>query len=62
MKIKLANTFLIFGVLLYIGAGIAVISKMNYSVLILIVAIIFLAFGFFVHIKQRWIKLFKKKI
>ena len=62
MKIKLANKFLILGLLLYIAAGIAVISKMNYSILILLAAIIFLGFGFFVHMRSKWFKLFKKKV
>ena len=61
MKIKLANKFLIIGLLLYIVAGAAVISKMNYSLVILLGAIIFLALGFFAHTKLRWAKLFKKK-
>ena len=62
MKIKLANKFLILGLLLYLVAGIAAVSKMNYSVFILLAATIFLAFGFFVNVKFRWFKLFKKKI
>ena len=62
MKIKLANKFLIIGLLLYIVAGVAVISKMSYSIVILLGAIIFLALGFFAHMKLKWIKLFKKKV
>ena len=62
MKIKLANKLLILGLLLYLIAGIAAVSKMNYSVFILLAAIIFLAFGFFVNVKLRWFKLLKKKI
>jgi len=61
MKIKLANKFLITGLLLYIVAGAAVISKMSYSLVILLSAIVFLALGFFAHTKLKWIKLFKKK-
>lgn len=61
MKIKLANKFLITGLLLYIVAGVAVISKMNYSLVILLGAIIFMVLGFFAHTKLRWAKLFKKK-
>ena len=62
MRINFANKFLILGLLLYIIAGIATISKMNYSIIILLIAIIFLAFGFFMHIKGKWVRLFKKRI
>ena len=61
MKIKLANKFLITGLLLYIVAGVSLISKMSYSIVILLSSIIFLALGFFAHTKLRWAKLFKKK-
>ena len=62
MKIRPANVFLVIGLLLYILAGIAAMLKMNYSIIILLAATIFLAFGFFVNVKLRWIKLFKKRI
>ena len=62
MKTKLANIFLIFGLILYVLAGIATMIKMNYSIIILLAATIFLAFGFFVNVKLRWIKLFKKRV
>ena len=58
---KLANKFLVLGILLYIIAGIAAISKMDYSVVIILAAIIFLALGFFMNIKLKWFRLFKKK-
>jgi hypothetical protein len=62
MKLKLFNKFLIIGILLYLIAGIAsIISKMNYSILILLASAIFLALGVFVNVKLRWFKLFKKK-
>tara|TARA_B100000315_G_C14507319_1_gene555262 strand:+ start:684 stop:872 length:189 start_codon:yes stop_codon:yes gene_type:complete len=61
MKLKLANKFLIIGLLLYVVAGIVAISKISYSIVILLSAIIFLAFGFFMHVKQKWAKLFKKR-
>ncbi len=60
MKIRLANKFLIIGFLLYIIAGIESIIKMNYSIIILLGATIFLAFGFFAHTRLKWAKLFKK--
>ena len=56
MKIELANKFLIIGLLLYIIAGAAVINKMNYNIVILLGAIIFLALGFFAHMKLKWSK------
>lgn len=62
MKIRLANIFLIFGLVLYTLAGIAAISKMSYSVIALLAATIFLAFGFFAHARLKWIRLFKKKV
>jgi hypothetical protein len=62
MKLNLANKFLILGILLYILAGIAVIGKMDYSVIILLAATVFLAFGFFANVRFRWDKLFKKKV
>lgn len=61
MKKRLANKFLISGLLLYILAGIMFIGKINYSVVILLAAVVFLAFGFFMHIRLRWVRLFKKK-
>ncbi len=62
MKIKLANKFLIIGLLLYLIAGIMAINGMNYSAIVLIAATIFLALGFFVNARLRWFRLFKKKI
>jgi len=62
MRLNLANKFLIIGLLLYIIAGVATISKMNYSVIILLVSIIFLAFGFFEHTKLKWAKLIKRRV
>ena len=62
MKISLANKFLVLGLLIYLIAGIAAISKMDYSVVIILAAIIFLAFGFFASIKLKWTRLFKKKL
>ena len=62
MKIKLANLFLIFGLLLYLVARLAAISKMSYSIIALLAATIFLAFGFFAHARLKWIRLFKKKV
>ncbi|GAF96478.1 unnamed protein product [marine sediment metagenome] len=62
MKIKLANKFIFLGLLLYIVAGIMAISGMNYSAIVLLAAIIFLAFGFFVNVKFKWKRLFKKKV
>ena len=62
MKTRLANLFLIFGLALYILAGIASISKMSYSIIALLAATIFLAFGFFAHARLKWIRLFKKKV
>ena len=62
MKVKLANQFLILGLLLYIIAGIATVIQMNYSIIILLPAIIFLAFGFFMHVKGKWVRAFKKRI
>jgi hypothetical protein len=62
MKIKLANKFLIIGLLLYLIAGIMAINGMNYSAIVLIAATIFLALVFFVNVKFRWFRLFKKKI
>jgi len=59
---NLANKFLVLGILLYIIAGIAAISKMDYSVVIILAAIIFLALGFFVNARFRWVNLFKKKV
>ena len=61
MKISFANKFLILGLLLYLVAGIMVLSKMNYSFIVLVGAIILLAFGFFTHVKLKWTKLFKKR-
>ena len=61
MKIKLANLFLIFGLLLYLVAGLAAISKMSYSIISLLAATIFLALGFFAHVRLKWIRLFKKR-
>ena len=61
MKIKLANLFLVFGLALYILAGIAAISKMSYSIISLLAATIFLALGFFAHARLKWIRLFKKR-
>ncbi|MFH0868125.1 MAG: hypothetical protein V1831_02335 [Candidatus Woesearchaeota archaeon] len=57
----LANKFLVLGILLYIIAGISVIIQMNYNILILLVAIIFLAVGFFKHKKTAWLKLVRKR-
>jgi len=62
MKLNLANKFLILGLLLYIVAGIVFISQTNYSIVILLAAIIFLAFWFFMHIKHKWSRLFKKRM
>jgi len=62
MKLNLANKFLIIGLLLYVVAGIVVISKMRYSIVVLLGAIIFLAFGFSVNVKTKWSRLFKKKV
>ncbi|MDP6600409.1 MAG: hypothetical protein QF798_03155 [Candidatus Woesearchaeota archaeon] len=61
MKTRLSNLFLIFGLVLYTLAGIAAISKMSYSIIALLAATIFLAFGFFVNVKLRWVKSFKKR-
>ena len=61
MKIKPANKFMILGLLLYFIAGIAAFVGMNYSIIVLLVAMIFLAFGFFEHVKFKWFKLFKNK-
>jgi len=38
------------------------ITGLSYSSIILLAAIIFLAFGFFVNVKFRWDRSFKKKI
>ena len=62
MKIKLDNKFIFLVFLLYIVAGIMAISGMNYSAIVLLAAIIFLAFGFFVNVKFRWKSLFKKRV
>ena len=62
MKIKSANKFLISGLFLYAVAGIMTLSKMNYSVIVLLAAIIFLALGFFANVKNKWVKLFKKRV
>ena len=61
MKIRFANKLLILGILLYIIAGIMGLGKVNYSTIVLLVAIIFLAFGFFENVKLKWFKLFKKR-
>ncbi|MBW2977003.1 hypothetical protein KY347_06165 [Candidatus Woesearchaeota archaeon] len=61
MKISLANKFLFIGVLLYTLAGIAAISKINYSMVILSAAVIFLAFGLFANMMSKCSKLPKKK-
>jgi len=61
MKSKLSNIFVAFGFLLYLIAGIMALVKMNYSIIILLAATAFLAFGFFVHKKQHWSRLFKGK-
>ena len=61
MKLNSANLFLVLGLLIYLIAGIAAISKMDYSVVIILAAIIFLALGFFMNIRLKWFKLFKKK-
>ena len=61
MKIRFANKFLILGILLYILAGIMGLGKVNYSIIVLLVAIIFLAFGFFENVKLKWFKSFKKR-
>ncbi len=61
MKLNSANKFLVLGLLIYLIAGIMFISKMDYSVVIILAAIIFLALGFFTNVKLKWFKLFKKK-
>jgi|TARA_B100001964_G_C14192820_1_gene581923 hypothetical protein len=62
MKINRTNKLLLIGLLLYIFAGIMAITGLSYSSIILLAAIIFLAFGFFVNVKFRWDRSFKKKI
>jgi len=59
MRVKLANKFLIIGLMLYIVAGLAFLSKMGYSIVILFGAIVFIALGFFMYIKRKWLKIFK---
>ena len=61
MKLSLANKFLVIGILLYLIAGVAAITQMNYSIIILLAAIIFFALGLFASIKSRAYNLFKKK-
>lgn len=61
MKIKPANKLLILGIALYLLAGIAVVTESSYSLIILLIAVIFLAFGFFKHVKSKWLKMFKNK-
>ena len=60
MRLNLANKFFIISFLLYLTAGIMALLKMGYSILVLLAAIIFLAFGFFNHSKAKWKKLFKR--
>jgi hypothetical protein len=49
------------GFLLYVVAGILAMSEMNNGVIVLLAATIFLAFGFFINVKLKWFKLFKKR-
>lgn len=52
---------MIIGFLLYFTAGIAAIIKLNYSIVILLAATIFLALGVFLNVKMRLFKSPKNK-
>ena len=56
---KLANKFLILGLLLYFISGIMALVNSDYSLVIVATASIFLALGFFIYSTKRWEKFFK---
>jgi hypothetical protein len=61
MEIGLANKFLIIGLLLYAIAGIMFMAKMRFNIIAAIASMPFLAIGFFMHIKHRWLNLSKNE-
>ena len=60
MRLGLANKFFLMSILLYFVAGAMALLKIKYSILALIAAVIFLAFGFVINTTTRWKKLFKR--
>ena len=60
MRASLANKFFIISFLLYLISGVMALVKIGYSILALLAAAIFLAFGFFYHSQAKWKKLFKR--
>jgi len=61
MNVRLANKFLALGLVLYLIAGVSALLKFNFNLIVILAAIVFIAFGFFAHMKLKWVKLFKKK-
>jgi len=61
-EMQLSNIFFILGILLYLISGIMVLIEMDFNVLIVAIATIFLALGFFDHSRLKFSRLYKRKM